>query len=511
MAAMKSCLNVVLGLAASVWTAGGVLAGSGAAEPIRVLLVTGQQNHDWKYTSRVHKQTLEASGRFKVDVTTTPGTTLADAGAIKPYQVFFLDYNGERWGEAAEKNFLNAVNGGTGVVCVHASNNSFIGWTEYERMVGLVWIMGTTGHGKFHAFDVNYSTSGAAAEHPIVKGLASMKAHPDELYHTLVNSQHAEFTVLASAMSSTESGGTGKEEPMALVGTHGKGRIFHTPLGHVWTGAEETRPSINDPQFKVLLTRGTEWAGTGAVTLPAAWPTEAGEPPVAAKPAENAALTAINTLSAAEKAGGWTLLFDGKTTDNFRGFKKDAMPSKGWEVTPDGSLHAKEKGEGGDLVTKEQYEDFELVIDWKINTHGNSGIMYLVTEEGFTYPWETGPEMQILDNKTYNDGKVTKNSCGALYDLIVPAKDNAKPVGDWNSFRIVKIGKHVEHWMNGAKLLEFEYQSDELKKLVAGSKWKDYPAWGKYTKGLISIQDHGDEAWYRNIKIRKLPAPTPEK
>ncbi len=518
MIALKWCLNVVVCMVVLAWTALAVAGGAGkgfAPEPIRVLLITGQQNHDWSYTSQVHKQTLEATGRFKVDVTTTPGATLADAATIKPYQVFFLDYNGVRWGDAAEKNFLSAVTGGTGVVCVHASNNSFIGWTEYEKMVGLVWIEGTTGHGKFHAFDVNYSTSAAAAEHPIIRGLASMKAHPDELYHTLVNTQHAKFTVLASAMSSSESGGTGKEEPMALVSSYGKGRVFHTPLGHVWPKDESNKSSINDPQFKVLLTRGTEWAGTGAVTLPATMT----EPPVAAKPAGAAVAPvasakkepAINTLTDAEKAGGWILLFDGKTTDNFRGFKKATFPEKGWSVDAEGVLHSSVNGEGGDIITKDQYEQFEFSIDWKVTPKANSGVIYLCSEENFNETWETGLEMQILDNTAFHDGKITKNSAGALYDMIAASKDTSRPVGEWNTFRILKKGTHVEQWFNEFKVVEFEFQSPEFKKLVAESKWKDHPSFGKNNKGHIALQTHGGEVMYRNIKIRTLPAPTPEK
>lgn len=522
MIVLKSFLSVLLvGCAVFVSTATAALAGgsvgdttTGAApEPIRVLLITGQQNHDWKYTSQVHKQTLEATGRFKVDVTTTPGTTLADAAAIKPYQVFFLDYNGDRWGDAAEKNFLSAVTGGTGVVCVHASNNSFIGWTEYEKLVGLVWIKDTTLHGKFHPFDVNYTNSGPAAQHPIIKGLASMKAHPDELYHKLVNTQHAEFTVLATAMSSTESGGTGKEEPMALVSTYGKGRMFHTPLGHVWTGSEETKPSVNDPQFKVLLTRGTEWAATGAVTLPTTWTEGAKVVQTAAQPATAAASkeSPANTLSAAEKAAGWTLLFDGKSTDNFRGFKQAKFPEKGWTVSADGVLHSSINGEGGDIITKDEYEQFEFTIDWKVTPKANSGVIYLCSEENFNETWETGPEMQILDNTAYHDGQNTKNSAGALYDMIATSKDMSKPVGEWNTFRIVKKGMHVEHWFNGLKVVEYEYQSPEFKKLVAESKWKDYPAFAKNSKGHIALQTHGGEVMFRNIKVRTLPAPTPEK
>lgn len=475
-------------------TAGAIVAAAGAREPVKVLLITGQQNHDWEYTSKVHARTLEATGRFKVDTTTNPAETLADAAKLKGYQVLFLDYNGARWGDAAEKNFVDAVNGGTGVVCVHASNNSFIGWSEYEKMVGLLWIKDTTGHGKFHSFDVNYTNK----DHPITKGLSDMKAHPDELYHRLVNTQKAKFTLLASAMSTKESGGTGESEPMALTLEYGKGRIFHTPLGHVWPGSADQRASINDPQFKILVARGTEWAATGAVTLPATW-TFGVEPPRKAE----AAAKDQNMLTDAEKADGWKLLFDGKDPVGLRGFKKEAFPDKGWKVT-EGTLQVTAKGNGGDIVTKDEYENFEFSADWKVSEGANSGIMYLCAEDKFTYPWETGPEMQILDNAKHQDGKDPKTSAGSLYALIACSKEVTRPVGEWNTAKVLKKGNHIEHWLNGTKVVEYEIGSPEWRKLVDASKFKAMPAYGTKSKGRISLQDHGDDVWFRNIKVREL-------
>ena len=153
---------------------------------------------------------------------------------------------------------------GPGLVVIHAANNAFTGWTDYEKMVGVLWREGS-GHGKFHEFAVAY----VAPDHPVTSGLGDMAAHPDELYHKLANTRSTPFTLLAKAMSSTESGGTGNEEPMALAVQFGKGRVFHTPLGHVWENVQATKPSISDPQFRLLLSRGAEWAATGAVTLSA--------------------------------------------------------------------------------------------------------------------------------------------------------------------------------------------------------------------------------------------------
>jgi hypothetical protein len=229
----------------------------------------------------------------------------------------------------------------------------------------------------------------------------------------------------------------------------------------------------------------SSWAAAVAFLLPGlAW---AGEAP--------------NTLTAKEKADGWKLLFDGKTTDGWRGYKKDKMPD-GWKVE-DGALAR--AGGGGDIVTVDQYDNFEFTLEWKISEGGNSGIMYHVTEE-FGAPYETGPECQVLDNAKHGDGKNPLTSAGACYALYPPAKDVTKPVGEWNLVKIVCKGPHVEHWLNGVKLLEYENGSDEWIKKIEGSKFKAWPKFGKCPKGHIDLQDHGNLVWFRNIKIHPLKA-----
>ena len=230
---------------------------------LRALIVSGANNHDWEWSTPAIQQLLEASGKFSVTVTTDPATTLADAERLRGFDVLVLDYNGPRWGAEAEANFVSAVSGGVGVAVVHAANNAFEGWTDYETLVGDLWRAGT-GHGRFHAFDVPI----ARRDHPVTATLPDLRAHPDELYHDLWRAPAANHEVLASAMSSEESGGTGEQEPMILVGSFGEGRVFHTPLGHVWRGKEDTRASYADPQLHTLLVRGTEWAASGEVTIP---------------------------------------------------------------------------------------------------------------------------------------------------------------------------------------------------------------------------------------------------
>jgi hypothetical protein len=209
--------------------------------------------------------------------------------------------------------------------------------------------------------------------------------------------------------------------------------------------------------------------------------------------------SAPNTLTAQEKSDGWRLLFDGKSLDSWRGYKMNTLPA-GWSAV-DGTITLKEKP--GDIITKEQFGDFELMIDWKIASGGNSGIIYRATEDGATV-WETGPELQVLDNATHKDGADPKTSAGANYALNAPTRDATRPVGQWNQVRIVAKGGHVEHWLNGVKIVEYELWSPEWAALVKASKFSKYPKYGLAKRGHIALQDHGDPVWFRNIKIRNL-------
>jgi len=472
---MKIAAAVVLSL----------LASQAVAEPIKALLITGQNNHNWKYTSRLHADTLEATGLFDVEITDTPEANLTDPKGLGGYRVFVLDYNDSgkprRWNAAAEAAFAKAVADGAGVVAIHSADNAFVGWAEYEKMLGLMWREGT-GHGAFHTFDIEWVDT----EHPIIKGLGAFKDHPDELYHKLVNSQNVRYKLLAQAMSATDKGGTGKNEPMAFTLEFGKGRIFATPLGHVWEGSDAQKASISDPMFKALLCRGTEWAATGAVTLPAQWKD----------------VRAQNTLSEAERAAGWQLLFDGATTANWRGFKKAGFPEKGWAVR-DGALLVTAGGGGGDICTAEEYGDFEFECDWMTTKGANSGIMYRCTED-HTYPWETGPEMQILDDANHKDGKKPQTRAGTLYDLFACAADVARPAGEWNHAKVVAKGTRIEHWLNGFKVVDIDTASDTYKAALKASKWPGMPDFNTRAKGRICLQDHGDEVAFRNIKVKPL-------
>jgi type 1 glutamine amidotransferase len=454
-------------------------------EPIRTLILTGHNNHNWKFTSRLYKETLEATGRFAVEIIDDPAKALADSASISEVQLFFLDYNDyhqpRRWGDAAEKNFLEAVTQGAGVVSVHSANNAFKGWVEYETMLGLLWREGT-GHGPFHRFDITFTDR----DHPITRGLPDITDHPDELYHALVNPQRVRYHRLASAHAALDRGGTGKDEPMALTLTYGKGRVFSTPLGHVWEGGGAQKFSVCNPAFKILVARGSEWAATGMVTLPVTW----------------SDVRTHNTLTAQEKAQGWKLLFDGKSTEHFRGFRKEAFPDRGWTIREDTLTHVK-SGSGGDICTKEMYGDFEFVCEWRVEAGGNSGIMYRCSEE-HQYPWQTGPEMQILDDLGHADGRNAKTRAGTMYDLFPCSADVSRPAGEWNTARIIAKGSRIIHELNGIVVVDIDLTSDEYKKAHAASKWPGMPHFATLSQGHICLQDHGDDVSFRNIKVLRL-------
>jgi Domain of Unknown Function (DUF1080) len=204
-------------------------------------------------------------------------------------------------------------------------------------------------------------------------------------------------------------------------------------------------------------------------------------------------------LTAAEQADGWTLMFDGKSLAGWRGYKNE-KPSGGWRAD-NGTLVR--LGGGGDLMTVEQYGDFDMRFEWKITEYGNSGVIYRVgTTE--PYPWHTGPEYQVLDNGHHPDGKNAITSSGSNYAVNEPVKDVTKPVGQWNEGRIVAKGNRVEHWLNGVKVVDYEIGSADWNARVKASKFGKIPPYATVKSGHIALQDHDSVVIYRNLKIKKL-------
>lgn len=209
----------------------------------------------------------------------------------------------------------------------------------------------------------------------------------------------------------------------------------------------------------------------------------------------------------------WIVLFDGTSTDNFRGYGKEIFPETGW-VIEDGTLKVEGSGRGeaggggGDIITKNKYGNFELSLEWKVSEGGNSGIFYLAQEIEGEPIYMSSPEMQILDNKRHPDallGKDGNRQAGSLYDLIPAVPQNAKPAGEWNEVKIMVYKGTVVHWQNGENVLEYHLWTDKWKEMCADSKFKDWPNFiNTAEEGYIGLQDHGDDVWFRNIKIREL-------
>ena len=196
----------------------------------------------------------------------------------------------------------------------------------------------------------------------------------------------------------------------------------------------------------------------------------------------------------------WTVLFDGKIVKGLRGYKQSGFPDS-WEIV-DETLKTI-PGHGVDLISEEIYKNFELELEWKVPEGGNSGIFYFATEEG-DYIWQSAPEMQVLDDEKHTDGENTLTSAGALYAMIAPSVSVVKPVGSFNQVRIKVKDNHVEHWLNGTKIVEYIYGSDMMWDLVAKSKFSTMPQFAKASEGHIGLQgDHG-VIWYKNIRIRRL-------
>lgn len=210
-----------------------------------------------------------------------------------------------------------------------------------------------------------------------------------------------------------------------------------------------------------------------------------------------------NTLTDYEKRQGWKLLFDGTSSAGWRGAGKDKFPENGW-VLNDGTMTITPGDGGGDIVTVDEYGDFELTFEFKLTEGANSGLKYYVIEKG----GNLGLEYQVLDDAKHPDAKMGRDgnrTVSSLYDLI-PAAKNKRPnaIGNWNTARIVSKNNHVEHWLNGFKVLEYERGSKEFRDIVAMSKFKDKPGFGEAPKGRILLQDHNDLVSFRNLKIRNL-------
>ncbi|MBI4606794.1 MAG: ThuA domain-containing protein [Planctomycetes bacterium] len=403
MHARKTASRAVLCLAAVL------SCGALAAAPVKVAILTGENNHDWVSTTPVLESILEGSGRFEVEVLDKPWEDVTPE-RLAPFEAIVLNFNptsGKKWMDAQAAAFLDAVAAkGKGVVVVHAADNAFPGWREYEKLLGGAW-RSSAGHGSFHAFAVEI----VDREHPITRGLPRIFEHAaDELYHGLT--MEPGVRVLALAFSSkARSGGIDRYEPMAWTLRYGRGRVFHTPLGHAAS-------SMESAGFVTLLLRGTEWAATGDVTLPGAFPE-------------------------------WRPLTNGKDLSGWVGDPKLWRAEGGTIVGESPGIR-----HNSFLRTERRYGDFVLKVKVRlVPDEENSGIQlrseWLPSGEMYGYQADIG-----------------KGWWGSLYDestgrnLLVSsyAEKGSKAVlkNDWNEYEVEAIQNRVKIRINGVVTTEFE-------------------------------------------------------
>lgn len=290
--------NSILIIAATVLCAFTVLPASAAKKPIKTLIVTGQNNHNWRVSSVVMEKILENSGLFAVDIATSPEKG-GDMNSFRPefsnYDLVVMDYNGDSWSDETNAGFLEYVNGGGGLVIYHAADNAFAGWPEYNRMIALggwegrnekdgPWLYvedgqivmdNSAGSGGSHGPQHEYLLDRFVTRHPITNGLPARWMHArDELYDRMRGPANIR-SLLYTAYSSEEKRGSGREEPLMFTVDYGRARIFHTMLGHAGPTVEDN-PAMQCTGFQVTLLRGCEWAATGKVKqkVPADFPTE---------------------------------------------------------------------------------------------------------------------------------------------------------------------------------------------------------------------------------------------
>jgi len=225
---------------------------------------------------------------------------------------------------------------------------------------------------------------------------------------------------------------------------------------------------------------------------------------------ESSVPDSVNTLTDAEREAGWQRLFDGTSLTGWRGFRRDSVP-RGWTVA-NGAMHFTGAASSQDgeppltLVTTDRYGDVELRLEWKLAAEGNSGVLYRVSEEE-SLPYMTGPEYQLLDPTVLGDS-ARMELPGALFGLIAPSTDASRPVGQYNETRIVLRENHVEHWLNGTKLLEAEIGSDTWTRRIEGTKFANWSRFAQPDSGRIALQDHGHPVWIRDVKVRPLSPPS---
>lgn len=230
-----------------------------------------------------------------------------------------------------------------------------------------------------------------------------------------------------------------------------------------------------------------------------------------AQTTDNTSQTASDAMQGNDQGTGWVRLFDGSSLSGWHSYGQSA-PGSAWKID-NGAIHldaaskkSYQTNGGGDLVTDAEYTNYDLKLEWRISPNGNSGIILNLQEDTTKYheSWNTGLEMQVLDNDGHSDGKIPKHRAGNLYDLIAVSKETVKPVGEWNAVEVVNNRGKLDFYLNGEHVVNTRTDDENWRNLIAGSKFKDMPGFGTFAGGRIGLQDHGNDVWFRNIRIKQL-------
>ncbi len=385
------------------------------------------------------------------------------------HAIIFLNTSGNVLNEEQQAAMEKYIQNGGGFVGIHSATDTEYDWPWYGKLVGAYF--------ESHPKVQEAVLSIVDRSHAATAMLPAEWKRTDEWYNFKQINQ--EINVLITLDESSYQGGkNGKHHPFAWFHEYDGGRAFYTLGGHTKKAFEETA-------FLSHLWGGILYA--------------AGD-------------SGHNTLTEGEKAAGWKLLFDGKTTNGWRNFKDDKIGSS-WKVENGTLTLAVEKTrrgrtkakDGGDIITTKKFENFELSLEWKISSCGNSGVMFNVVEgPDYQKVYHTGPEMQILDNTCHPDAKIHTHRAADLYDLIPCRQETVKPAGSWNHAKIKIEDGSTSFHLNGVEVVTFQMFDDLWADMIAKSKFKDMPGFGQFRKGHIALQDHGDAVSFRNIKIRTL-------
>jgi type 1 glutamine amidotransferase len=514
------------------------------SDNLKALIITGQNNHNWKVSHVALKKILENSGLFTVDVALSPekGENMSNfTPDFKSYQVVILDYNGDSWSKNTNKQFLDYVKNGGGVVIYHAANNAFTNWKEYNEITALGgWGNRTEAAGPYVYWDnnklVRNNEPGAGGAHgpahefvlnareknnPVMTGLPEKWKHAsDELYGKLRGPGNIKET-LFTAFSDTEKGGSGREEPLIFTVNFGKARIFHTTLGHAGPTLEDN-PSMQCTGFQVTLLRGCEWAATGKVTQPVPddfptaneirlrptykyYPQPMGMRPEMSEywqPQPTIITPGIGTANAYRTAPADAIvLFDGKDLSKWQ---KPGGEAAGWKVH-DGIVTIDKST--GDIQTKDEFKDFQLHVEWLIpvaisgtsQSRGNSGV-YL----------QNLYEIQILD--TYNNETYSNGAAGSIYKQSPPLVNPIRKPGEWNEYDIIftapTFTKDGQYRTPPTVTVLFNGVLVQNHTIIKGTtEYIGFPTIVNREKGPILLQSHGDPSEpisFRNIWLREL-------